>query len=53
MILRVVIPASYQVWGKLQRESSCKDWIPPCQARGRLDQVRNDVLCKVNSETVH
>ena len=45
MIMRVVIPAPYQVRGKLQRESSWEDWIP--------DQVRDDVLSKVISEAQH
>ena len=49
--LRDVIPAPYQVRGKLQRESRLppgpegKDWIP--------DQVRNDKMRKVIYETRH
>ena len=31
---------------------SLKDWIPPDQVRGRLNQVRNDDLCKVVSESL-
>jgi hypothetical protein len=30
-----------------------KDWIPPYQVRGKLNQVRNDKLCEVIPESVH
>ena len=49
---KAVIPAPYQVRGKLQQESRrrpCegrepyfRNWIPPYQVRGRLSQARND-----------
>src|SRR4030042_2344145 len=53
IIAMAVIPAPYQVRGKLQQESRrgpCggrepllkKHWIPPYQVRGRLSQARND-----------
>jgi hypothetical protein len=45
--LRAVIPAKAGIQTpSLRKQGSILLWIPPCQARGRLNQVRNDKICK-------
>jgi len=39
--------------GKPKRELSVKNWIPPYQVRGRLNQVRNDKDSKGTFEALH
>ena len=52
-MMRVVIPAPYQVRGELQRESRSKTLDSPVSGTGQAYQVRNDKMCKVFSETRH
>jgi hypothetical protein len=44
--LRAVIPAPYQVRGKLQRESRLKGLDSPASSTGQAYQVRNDEIVK-------
>jgi hypothetical protein len=51
--LRAVVPAPYQVRGKLQRESRLKRLDSPVSSTGQASQARNDTMRKVISKTVH